>query len=252
MQQTTRITVSSIFLLGVLSGCVTNQSTQIDPAIQSQAPQPIIANRPVGKGYYALIEKINGHWKVVSIDSTPISNRDNNDQEVLFINRSLRSIAPSFDSGMYTGDRTECVPLAQMRERKRYWLCNSYFSSIEIGMSMGRNIVSCALTLCLGAGIWEELDRGKIQQVVIESDLLNIVKKRIAAEDRSDYLAMFSNALMSNDSGQLEAFIGRYRNNDPDGLVSRAADQVRAIKETDAMYSKLTSEIDHAKEKPDK
>ena len=81
--------------------------------------------------------------------------------------------------------------------------------------------------------------------MAIESDLINIVKKRIAAEDRSEYLAIFSNALKSNDAGQLDVFIGRYRNNDSEGLVLQAMDRIRAIKETEARYSNLTSLISH-------
>ena len=183
MQKLTSIILLSTFLTAVLSGCVSNPSTYINPAIQAQAPQLIIASKPVGDGYYALLEKINGRWTVVSIQDTPIFSRDNDDQEILFVNHSLRSIAPSFDPRMITnGEGADCVPMAQLNNRFRYWLCNSYFSTIRIGMTVGGNIVSCALTFCLAAGLKEEFDRGKVQEVVMESDLINLVKKRIANE----------------------------------------------------------------------
>ena len=192
MQKITRITALSILLIGVLSGCVSNPSTHIDPAIQSQAENLIIANRPVGDGYYALLEKIDGHWKVMSIQNTPTYRRNNNNQEILFVNHKLRSIAPSFDPAMYVGEQADCVPMAQLRYRLRYWLCKSHFSSIRIGMTIGGNVASCALSLCLSAGTKEELDRDKIQAVVIDSDLINIVKKKIANKDaNNDALKLF-------------------------------------------------------------
>ncbi|HEY8095877.1 MAG TPA: hypothetical protein VIE65_07235 [Methylobacter sp.] len=243
--------MNALILLVFLPACAHVQTGMIDQALQPLAPNIVVVSQPVGKGYYAVVEKIDGRWHLVSsLQTQPITNRDNDQQEILFVNRNLRSIAPSFDPRVNTGESTECTPYIQ--DNRVYGLCYSYFGTSDIGTSIGRNIVSCALTLCLAAGTREILDHEKVQEVVIESDLINVVKKRIAAEDRSDYLAMFSNALKSNDAGQLEAFIGRYRNNDPNGLVPQAVDRIRTIKETDAMYSKLTSEIDHAKEKPNK
>jgi hypothetical protein len=186
MQKITRVSTLSVFLIGFLSGCVSNPSTYIDPAIQAQAPQLIIANKPVGDGYYALLEKIDGHWKVISIQDNPVYSRDNDDQEILFVNHRLRSIAPSFDPRMYVGEGANCTPMAQLRTRNRYWLCKSYFSSIRIGMTVGGNIVSCALTFCLAAGTKEELDRDKIQAVVIDSDLINAVKTKIANKNANN------------------------------------------------------------------
>lgn len=202
MKKTTSIIVPSILLIGILSGCVSNPSAHIDPEIRAQAPQLIIASQPVGDGYYALIEKINGRWKVVSIQDTPFYVRDNDEQEILFVNRGLRSIAPSFDPRMRTGEGATCTPMAFMRERNLYWLCKSYFSSIRVGMTVGGNIVSCALTFCLAAGTKEELDRDKIQEVVIESDLINIAKKRIADEDHNAQAIKLISASFSNLASQ--------------------------------------------------
>ena len=243
--------MNALILLVFLPACARVQTGMIDKALQPLVPNIVIVSQPVGKGYYAVVEKIDGRWRLVSsLQTLPISRRDNDQQEILFVNHGLRSISPSFDPRVNTGESTECTPYIQ--DERVYGLCNSYFGMSDVGTSIGRNIVSCALALCLAAGTRDILDHEKVQEVVIESDLLNIVKKRIAAEDRSDYLAMFSNALKSNDAGQLDVFIIRYRNNDPNGLVSQAVDRMRTIKETEAMYSKLTSEIDHAKEKPNK
>jgi hypothetical protein len=169
-------------LIGVLSGCASTRVTLIDPAIQTQAPQLVIVSEPVGKGYYAVVEEIGGRWQVISLQKDIITRRNSGQQEILFVNRGLRSIAPSFDPRVNTGESTECTPYLQ--NDRIYGLCNSYFSSTDLGTSIGRNIVSCAFTLCLAAGTREILDHEKVQEVMIESDLLNIVKKTIAEEER--------------------------------------------------------------------
>ena len=218
--------------------------------IQSQAPQLVIASKPVGKGYYALLEKTGGRWQVISMDRTRIYRRDNDQQEILFVHRELRSIAPSFDPGMYTtGEGAECTPYLQMQIRNRYWLCNSYFSSIRIAMSVGRNIVSCALTFCLATGTKEELDRDKIQHVVIESDLINIAKKQIAEDDHKAYWAALNNAMKSRDVSQIEEFISRYRVDDPDKLIPKAMSRIQDIKQSQTLFSQLNDVIYKISEK---
>lgn len=213
-----------------LSGCITNPSTYIDPMIQSQAPQMIIASKPVGTGFYVLLEKKNQHWKVISIKDTRFFSRDNDEQEILFVNRGLRSIAPSFDPRIESGENADCTPMAQLRERNLYGLCKSYFSSIRIGMTVGGNIVSCAVSLCLAAGLKMELNRNKIQEVVIDADLINLVKNHIAEIEFSNYTSAFLRIMASNDVEEVEAFIMRYSKNDPKNFVTLARDWVEYLK----------------------
>jgi hypothetical protein len=174
-------------LISFLSGCASNTVALINPALQQQAPKLIIVSQPVGKGYYAVVEKNDGHWQVMSISSKPVTRRSNDQQEILFVNGGLRSIAPSFDPRVNTGESAECTPYIQ--DDRLYGLCNSYFSTSDIGTSIVRNIASCALTLCLAAGTREILDHEKIQQVVIESNLIDIVKQMNSAKSHRDYLA---------------------------------------------------------------
>jgi hypothetical protein len=182
MRKLTGIQILSL-LIGALSGCASTHPTLIDPAIQTQEPQLVIVSEPVGKGYYAVVEEIGGRWQVISLQKEVITRRNNDQQEILYVNRGLRSIAPSFDPRVNTGESTECTPYLQ--DDRIYGLCNSYFSTTDIGTSIGRNIVSCALTLCLAAGTREVLDHEKIQRVVIESGLIGIVEKTITEEARN-------------------------------------------------------------------
>jgi hypothetical protein len=167
-------------MISILSGCASNSVALIDPVIQQQAPRLVIVSQPVGKGYYAVLEKTNGHWQVISVSTKQVTRRNNEHQEILFVNRGLRSIAPSFDPRVNTGEATECTPYIQ--DDRLYGLCNSYFSTSDIGTSIVRNVASCVFTLCLAAGTREMLDYGKIQQVVLESNLINIVKQMNLAE----------------------------------------------------------------------
>ncbi len=87
----------SMLMISILSGCVGNTVAVIDPAIREQAPKLVIVSQPVGEGYYAVLDKRRGHWEVLSVSTTPVTRRANDKQEILFVNRKLRSIAPSFD-----------------------------------------------------------------------------------------------------------------------------------------------------------
>lgn len=121
-------------MISVLSGCSGNTVALIDPTIQQQALKLVIVSHPVGEGYYAVLDKAKGHWQVLSISSTPVTRRANDNQEILFVNRRLRSIAPSFDSRVYTGQATECTPYID--DDRFYGLCNSYFSTSDVGPAL--------------------------------------------------------------------------------------------------------------------
>lgn len=177
-------------MISILSGCSGSTVALIDPIIQQQAPKLVIVSHPVGEGYYAVLDKTNGHWEVLSVSTTPITRRANEKQEILFVNRKLRSIAPSFDPRAYTGQATECTPYID--DDRLYGLCNSYFSTSDVGTSIVRNFASCVFTLCLAAGTREVLDYGKIQEVVLESNLIDIVKQLNSAESHQVNLAVLS------------------------------------------------------------
>lgn len=184
----------STLLISILSGCAGNTIAVIDPVIREQAPKLVIVSHPVGEGYYAVLDKTNGNWEVLSVSTTPVTRRANEKQEILFVNRKLRSIAPSFDPRAYIGQATECTPYID--DNRLYGLCNSYFSSSDVGTSIVRNLASCVFTLCLAAGTREVLDYGKIQQVVLESNLIDIVKDLNSGESHQVNLAVLSKYLV--------------------------------------------------------
>jgi hypothetical protein len=102
-----------IVLSSSLAGCGIHAFTLIDPVLLKQAPRLMIVSQPIGKGYYAVLQQKAGHWQIISISAAKINRRSHPDQEILFVNRGLRSIAPSFDPMANTGEATECTPLFQ-------------------------------------------------------------------------------------------------------------------------------------------
>jgi hypothetical protein len=230
MDKKALITITAtLILIGLLSGCTNVQTGMIDRSLQPLAPNMIVVSHPVGAGFYAVVEKIDGHWQVVKpLRTTPITRRDHDGQEILFVNRGLRSVAPSFDPRINTGEATECTPYIQ--DNRIYGLCYSSFSKSDIGSSFFKNIASCALTFCFGYGTTEILDHEKVQEVVVESGLINIVKDTIDAEFRQEYLAAFSRTMRKKDVGSFEEFIEKYKNKDPDNLIPEVEERLNTAK----------------------
>jgi len=208
-----------LILLAFLPGCTSLRIGNQDLALQTYAPGIVIVSEPVGKGYYALLDNQSGHWRVVGDLSTQPLTRHSDSQEVLFINHGLRSIAPVFDKRLNTHG-AHCTPYTD--NDRWYWLCTSQFSTVDTAETIGRNIVSCALTLCLAAGSRVELDLDKVSEAVIQSGLIQRAKTKISNEENGKNLSDFSRAMKSRDLAQLENFVSRYRGKDPDNLIPEA------------------------------
>ena len=81
--------MNALILLVFLPACARVQTGMIDKALQPLVPNIVIVSQPVGKGYYAVVEKIDGRWRLVSsLQTLPISRRDN-DQQVVFRKKKL-------------------------------------------------------------------------------------------------------------------------------------------------------------------
>ena len=235
---------NALILLAFLPGCAHVPTGNQNLALHPYAPGIVIVSEPVGKGYYALLDNQSGHWRVVGDLSTQPLARQSDNQEVLFINRGLRSIAPVFDKRLNTHG-AHCTPYTD--NDRWYWLCTSQFSTVDTAESIGRNIVSCALTLCLAAGLRVELDHDKVSEAVIQSGLIQMAKDKISAENQGEYLLDFSRAMKSRDVAQLEDFVSRYHGKDPDNLIPEATSRINSIQENEAMYSDLNRILDGAK-----
>jgi len=231
--------------LACLSACAQVQTNRA-MALEPLAPGIVIATKPVGQGYYAVVEKVDGRWQVVEGPSSrPITRRANENQEILFVNSHLHSIAPVYDRRL-TGHSAHCTPYID--DSRFYWLCTSYFSSVDIAYTIVRDLFSCAMTFCLAAGTSVSLDHDKLQQVALESGLLDKIKDRTTQANYQTYSSEFSEAFRSRDIEKLEQFVSRYRENDPDRLVPMATAKIHRLKQYEADIAELNRMIDEAKQ----
>jgi hypothetical protein len=240
---------NALILLLLLPACAQVQTGTVDKALQPLAPGIVVVSEPVGKGYYAVVANVDGRWKVVRELSTErIYRRALHNQEILFVNRSLRSVAPSFNprtmNSANSGESAECTPYLQ--NNKIYGLCYSYFGKTDTDTSLLRNIFACATTLCLGVGTTEILDHEKVQEVVLESGLIEMVKKRVSDEDHAEYTSTHG-ATKSSDVGQFKK-VSNSETNDSGSIALTAIERIEMEKEYEAMYANIKQILDSAKQ----
>lgn len=225
------------FLLATNTACTSKKPGNISATtLATSSSSYSIAYYPEGEGYYALLEHSGNEWSVADVKSEPITHRNNPQQEILFVSKSSKVIAPFYDKRMGSGDHAECTPIIQTSQA--YGLCNSSFAVAEVGMSIGKNIVSCATALCLAAGTWKRVDPQLIQQAALNSNLIAKVQEKIAEDEHTKYLAEFSQATTIP---KLQAFSNRYRNNDPDGLIPKAQEKLAVLEQQSTLEAERRS-----------
>ena len=170
-----KILLMAVLLLSACS--LTPQSGRIDTGLQARVPGMIVAPLPIGPGYYAQLEKVAGHWQTVGDLSEKPLTRTQDTREILFISRSLNSVAPAFQAEDRRNEVTICTPYLQDDTTDPYGLCHSQFSTPLVGVSVVRTLASCVLTFCLGANVTVILDHPRVEQAVIESGLIDKVRQ---------------------------------------------------------------------------
>jgi hypothetical protein len=127
-------------------------------------------------GYYLLIENLGNQWVIKRISERPIVGRDNTQQEVLYINKELTYLQPFFEKvEHFNGVTFECSPLFD--DKKSYTPCNSNLMKVNVGMSIGKNIISAVTTFGLASGSHKAIDREKIASIVQQTNMLAKVKE---------------------------------------------------------------------------
>lgn len=174
------------------SGCLTStamkaKSIKVDESKvligwQTQNSIPVDA-------YYVLVEK-RGKWTVIDVVTAPLRTRDNNNQEILYIDKQLRYVQPYFQSYPNTvvnlkDGRTgegltikrgtfECSPL--MDDKKLYTPCTSNLTSADLLKSAGKNVFS-VFSLGLAAGSHKYVDSEKVRKVLDDTNILTLLKE---------------------------------------------------------------------------
>ncbi len=137
-------------------------------------------------GYYILLSNDGSDWKIEKISDRGII-RNNEKQEVLFIDDSLKVAGPSFETlaPHPNGSTFECTIIYS---KKAYNPCNSDLMTANIGLSIAKNIVAGALTLGLGSGSHKVLDIDKIRKIIDETNLMSKINEaKIVQAKLDDY-----------------------------------------------------------------
>ncbi len=172
-RQSTNLLISAVTLTFLFaSGCATTHIGRVDTNLQTISPGMIVSPVPIGLGYYAEVEKLGGKWHIVGDLSKKIIYRSSADHEVLFVSRSLKSVAPVFQEKDMINELTICTPFIQDEKKYRYGLCNSKFSTVLPAISTARTFASCLLTLCFGYNTTVFLDHDKVIEAALESGLI--------------------------------------------------------------------------------
>lgn len=172
-----------VMLLIAVSGCAINNTAKPEK-VETQdgiyygwKDQAML---PAKTAYFALLEKAGNSWDVKLISKQPIQGRDNDKQEILFVDKQYRYIQPWFQSFPQHGHdgSWEC---SLYYKNKDYSPCNSQLTSVDAGASLGKNIAAAILTFGLAAGSHQYIDRSKVAEAVKQSDLINKIKSKFPA-----------------------------------------------------------------------
>lgn len=155
------------------------------------------------------------NWKINEIYNHPISGRSNELQEVLFVDKKFRYTQPYFQINESTVveygegfNSTKVTPVGRTNRngdivvtgmnfektssyldrgswecgtffqdnRDKYTSCSSRLTKTELGRSIGKNIFAVVLTLGLMSGTHQVVDKDKIAEILIQTDLFERIK----------------------------------------------------------------------------
>lgn len=183
----------------------------------------------LGGYYYGIIEKDGDSWSVKKISVTPINGRLNENQEVIRVSNDYSNITPYFETNKKTyqfGQHKECY----LVKPKTYELCSSNLTSINIGMSIGKNILAAAITFGLASGSHKYLNQDLVNEAVNKSGLLNAIELKKIEFEKEEYLKTYQAAQTSK---ELTSFINKYKNRDFDNLIASASAKLKLLTENE-------------------
>ena len=154
--------------------------------------------------------------------------------EMVSINLATRTVflnasAPDYQryarsSGQGNGEKWSCyhgILPQSYRQQHTYAICASNLTKdVTPNITpIGHVVVGAMELLMLSKFNDVAVDQGKVLDAVTSSGAIKIAEQDVASEQLSAYRHAYQNATTSF---QLESFIERYKNNDPDGLVPLA------------------------------
>lgn len=184
-------------------------------------------------GHYAVFEKTDGTWKVLSIDTAPQPVADFATREILFFSGDLSYVEPDFRDGNINqkSKQFECwtgaLQTSKSQHRTVYNPCDSSLTSTvdaRLGTQAMLTVFSLGTNLLTGTTMRDvAVDQTKVLALLQQTNVLGQLKEQKEAKERQAYQDAFTNARTAT---ALNAFIQRYSNNDPDGLVPKATEKL--------------------------
>lgn len=171
--------------LALIFGCASSTPKQFSISNSEKGPSVshisigYTSQKVLGEGYYVLIERNEERWRVKKVSDQPISHRRNDRQEILYFNKTADYIQPYFEKIEYYNAEVgtfECSPLLDDLS-SFYTPCTSDLMTENIGMSIGKNIVSAITTLGVASGTHKAVDQEKLARILESSDVLARVNK---------------------------------------------------------------------------
>lgn len=183
-------------------------------------------------GYYVVFEKKESGWAVGDISTAAREIPDFSEREILYFSKDLSYVDPEFSDVAVDpkSGRFRCMT-GVLRTKgdnhtSRYNPCQSSLTK-TIDAKLGANatlaVASLGISLLTGTTVREmAVDKAGVLALVQQTDVLERLQKMNAAEELLAYQQAFNKAKSIT---ALSAFITRYSNNDPEGLVAQAIER---------------------------
>lgn len=182
-------------------------------------------------GYYLVFEKDGSGWRLASIENRARQIDKLSNKEILFVSRDIREVEPDYRDGEISPKTTQFTcrsgMINQEKSGKRnYNPCDSSLTptiDYKVGTQALLTVATLGLNVLTGTGVRDvAVDKTKVLALLQETKALDRVREEKAADDRRTYLDAFAKA---KSTSALNAFIQRYSDNDPDGLVPQAIER---------------------------
>lgn len=219
-------------------------------------------------GYFLVVEKNGSAWKVVSAGEAPLkmTGFDKKMNEILIFSSDLQTVEPFFSNYdknlpspryhvLRTGSYFQCIP-SESDKRPQFNPCDSSLTSItNVGAGVASNLLIGVFTfgvgtLATGGAITDyKVDNVAVQKVLDSTDAINVMTAYKTQTVEANRLKVYRLALQKAGTvDDLNQFIEKYKDNDPENLVAEAKTKLAEVeaKDRDDAISRYRNEFQAA------
>ncbi|WP_161957944.1 hypothetical protein [Azospirillum palustre] len=161
----------------VTSGCASTAPKAVQTATGEKVSIGYNGAIHQGNGWFVQVTEQDGKWKIVEVTAKP-ERRWKEENEILWVRRDRKSIEPAFETNMGykpSVNEIECSPL--LDKHTQYDACNSRLTKVNVGRSIGKNVLAAAMTLGMASGTNRGIDHDLIHQIMKDTALLDALTK---------------------------------------------------------------------------